>query len=81
VTLRLSDRSRAKLAERAANSGQDLSAIASDLIEQIVTRPSIAEILAPVHKQVAASGMSDAELDDLLRGKLEAHRHEIYSTQ
>jgi hypothetical protein len=74
VTLRLSDRARAKLAKQAANSGQDLSPVASDLIEQFVTRPSIAEIMAPVHKQAADSGMSDAELNDFLRGELEAHR-------
>ena len=76
VTLRLSERARAKLAEQAAKNGQDLSAVASDLIEQAVTRPSIAEIMAPVWKQVAESGMSDEELDDFLRGELEAHRRE-----
>lgn len=76
VTLRLTERARAKLTQQAANTGQDLSAVASDLIEQAVTRPSIAEIMAPVWKQVAESGMSDEELDDFLRGELEAHRRE-----
>ena len=76
VTLRLSDRARTKLAEQAAKSGQDISAVASDLIEHAVTRPSIEEIMAPVWKQVAESGMSDEELDDFLRGELEAHRRE-----
>ena len=76
ITLRLSERARAKLAEQAANSGQDLSAVASDLIEQAVTRPSIAEIMAPVRKQVSDSGMSDQELDATLRSELEAHRRQ-----
>jgi len=76
VTLRLSQEARAKLAEQAANSGQDISAIASDLIEHAVTRPSIDEILAPVRKQAAETGMSDDELDNFLRGELEAHRRE-----
>lgn len=76
VTLRLSERARARLAQQAANRGQDLSAVASDLIEQVVTRPSIAEIMAPVRKQVAESGMNDEQLDDFLRGELEAHRRE-----
>ena len=76
VTLRLSERARAKLAEQAANSGQDLSAVASQLIEHAVTRPSIAEIMAPVRKQVAQSGMSDEELDVFLRGEIEAHHRE-----
>jgi hypothetical protein len=76
VTLRLSDRARAKLAEQAANRGQDISTVASDLIEQAIARPSIAEIMAPVRKQVAESAMSDEELNDFLRGELEAHRRE-----
>jgi hypothetical protein len=74
VILRLSDRARAKLAEQTANSGQDISALASHLIENAVTRPSIAEIMGPVWKQVAESGMSDTELDDFLRGEIEAYR-------
>jgi hypothetical protein len=76
VTLRLSDRARATLAEQAANSGQDFSAVASDLIEHAVALPSIAEIMGPVRKQVAESGMSEDELDDFLRGEIEAHRRE-----
>ena len=76
VTLRLSELARARLAEQAASRGQDLSAVASELIEHAVTRPSIAEIMAPVWKQVAESGMSDEELDDFLRGEIEAHRRE-----
>jgi pyruvate carboxylase len=74
VTLRLSDRARARLTEQAANSGQDISSVASDLIEHAVSRPSIAEIMAPVRKQVAESGMSNEELDNFLRGELDAHR-------
>ena len=76
VTLRLSEQARAKLVEQAANSGQDLSAVASGLIEQAVTGPSIAEIMAPVRQQVAESGMSSGELDDLLRGEIESHRRD-----
>jgi predicted DNA binding CopG/RHH family protein len=76
ITLRLSEQARAKLAEQAANSGQDISTAASDLIERAVTRPSIAEIMAPVRQQVADSGMTDQELDDFLRGQLEDYRRE-----
>jgi hypothetical protein len=76
VTLRLSDRARARLAEQAANSGQDISAVASDLIEHAVSRPSVDEVLAPFRKQVAESGMTDEELDAFFRSELEAHRRE-----
>jgi len=76
LKLRLSLQAQAKLAEQAASSGRDISDIASDLIEKAITRPSIAEIMAPVRKQVAESGMSEQELDDFLRGEIEANRRE-----
>jgi hypothetical protein len=74
LTIRLSASARAKLAERAAKSGQDISAIASELIEQAVTHPPLDEIMAPVRKQVADSGISDGDLDELLGNELKAVR-------
>jgi hypothetical protein len=76
ITLRLSERARAKLAEKAARSGQDISTVASDLIENAITRPSVDEVLAPFRKQVAETGMSDEELDTFFRSELEAQRRE-----
>ena len=76
VTLRISEQTHAKLAEQAANSGQDISAVASDLVERAIARPTLDEIMAPVREQVAASGMSDEDLDNFLHGELEAHRRE-----
>jgi hypothetical protein len=76
ITLHLSERARAKLAEQAKSSGQDISAVASELIEHAVTRPSIDEIMAPVRKQFADSGMTDEQLDDLLHRELNAQRRE-----
>ncbi|HEX4052802.1 MAG TPA: hypothetical protein VHX86_00920 [Tepidisphaeraceae bacterium] len=76
LTLRLSDQARAKLSEQAAQSGQDIAAVASDLIEQAIARPTVDELLAPYRKQVAESGMSNQELDDFFREQLEAHRRE-----
>ena len=76
VTLRLSERAHTRLAQQAAKSGRDISAAVSELIEHAVARPSIDEIMAPVRKQVVESGMSGDELDDFLRGELEAHRRE-----
>jgi hypothetical protein len=76
VTLRVSEQTSAKLAEQAANSGQDISAVASDLVEQAINRPSVDEVLAPFRREVAESGMSDEELDAFFRSELEAHRRE-----
>jgi hypothetical protein len=76
LTLRLSERSRAELADRAAKTGRDVADVASDLIEEAVARGTAEGLLAPFRKQVAESGMSDEELDGFLRGELEAHRRE-----
>ncbi len=76
VTLRLSDAARRKLAEQAAMSGQDISALASGVIEQAMTRSPADEALAPFRQQVVESGMSDKELDEFFRGELKAYRRE-----
>jgi len=76
VVLRISEKARVKLTEQAAHKGQDLSAAISELVEQAVKRPSVAQIMAPVRKQAARSGMNERELDDFLRRQLEDHRRE-----
>jgi hypothetical protein len=63
MSLRLSKRAGEKLVQRAAQSGQDVATVASDLIERAINQPTVDEVLAPFRKQVAESGMSDAELD------------------
>jgi plasmid stability protein len=55
-----------KLQERAARSGRDAPALARDLIEQgLRGEPTIEEILAPFRAEVASSGVTDRELEDL----------------
>jgi len=76
LKLRLSSAANQRLAERAAESGQDIAGYASQLIEREVSRPSIDEVLAPYRKQVAESGMSDEELDDFHRDLLAKVRAE-----
>jgi hypothetical protein len=63
MKLRLSKAASEKLAQRASQTGVDIATIASDLIEDAVTRPTVDEVLAPFRKQVAESGMSDDQLD------------------
>jgi len=76
ITLRLSQQAREKLAERAAQNGQDVDHYTSELIEQAVTRPTLDELLAPVRDDFAKSGMSEEEIVDLGRRELEALRRE-----
>jgi hypothetical protein len=78
MNLRLSKKAGERLAQRATESGKDIAAVASDLIERAIAEPTVDEVLAPFRKQVAESGMSDAELDSFLedvRGKAYQERH------
>jgi hypothetical protein len=66
----------AKLRERAAELQQSPDEYTSRVLANAVTAPTIDEILAPVRKQVAESGMSDEELDSFFRGILQEVRAE-----
>lgn len=70
ISISLTPEAESKLRQRAAVLGQDLVTVASDLLEQAITRPSVDELLAPARKQVAESGMSDEQLDGFFRGVL-----------
>lgn len=76
IRVSLSPSAEARLRARASESGQDVAAVASELLEQAVAGPTVDEVLAPFRKQVSERGISDTELDDFLRTELEAHRRE-----
>ena len=74
VTLRISPDAEAKLAQRAAATGQDLSHYIATLVESVVETPrTIAEISGPVYQRFLASGVSDEELSE----ELERAKHEM----
>jgi len=61
----------AKLRERAAAAGKDVQSFARDAVEKELAKPeTFAELLAPVHKAVRESGMTDEEVDQLLEKAL-----------
>lgn len=63
LEISLSPDAETRLKQRASAAGKDPSAYAAELIEQVVNRPSLDEILAPFRTQVDQSGMSDEQLD------------------
>ena len=79
ITLSLSPEIERRLQERAAESGRDVTAMARDLIERgLRSEPTIDEILAPFRAEVAASGVTDPELDAMFatsRNDLWRERH------
>jgi hypothetical protein len=76
ISISLTPEAEIKLRQRAARLGQDLSIVASDLLEEAVRRPSVDELLAPARRQVAESGMGDRALDDFFGDVLKEVRDE-----
>jgi hypothetical protein len=72
----LSARTEDTVRRRAAEAGKPADDYVADLVEQAVKRPTLREILAPIHQEVAASGISQAELDQTLRTAIDAVRLE-----
>jgi pantoate kinase len=81
INISLTPEAETKLRQRAASLGQDLSIVASDLLEEAVRRPSVDELLAPARKQVAESGMSDQAVDSFFRDVLKEVRDEKRAKQ
>jgi len=67
----------AVLRERASARGEDIAAYAARLLQEAVTTPNVDELLAPFRRQVAESGVSDDELDELC----EELRQEVWTEQ
>ena len=76
ITVSLSREAEEAVRRRAAVAGKAVDQYVSDLVQEAVTRPTLSEILAPVHEEVRNSGMSDQELDGLLKSELDAYRAE-----
>lgn len=67
ITISIRPEIQEELQQRATDSGQDVEAYVERLIEKALSGPQrIDELLAPVRKQVAESGISDDELDALI---------------
>jgi hypothetical protein len=66
----LSAEAEKRLRERAAAAGLDVRSCATRLLEDVLAKPSLDEILGPIRQRFAASGISEDELsDDLEREK------------
>jgi hypothetical protein len=75
ITLSLSSVEEKELAERASRSGEGIAEYVHRLIERHISAPDrLAALLAPVRRQFAESGMSEAELDSLV----EEAREEVW---
>jgi len=73
----LSPEFEAKLRERARAAEKDPATFAREALEEKLRGPrTFAEILAPIHKQVEESGMTEQEIDSILQRAIDESRRE-----
>ena len=76
LAIHLSPEATKLLRERAAALGLDAAAYATKIVEDDLKKPTIEEIMAPVHEYFRQSGMTEEEVMELGRRELEALREE-----
>lgn len=76
LRLRITQNAKDKLAEKAAESGRPVDAVASELLERAINQTTLDDLMAPVKADIAASGITEEELMSLGRAELDALRRE-----
>lgn len=75
IVIELPPEKERELADRAQGRGQDIASYVGALIDRdIQSPPTIDELLAPIRRQFAGSGMTEVELDELI----DEARHEVW---
>lgn len=73
LTIEVPENIGAVLDEKAENNGKDVAEYVKDLIEKDVDcKKSLDEILAPIRQNFTESGMTEADLDDLIESERQA---------
>lgn len=72
ITVELSPDTEKQVFDRAAAAGTDVGTFIREAVEEKLhrSRVSFSEILKPIHEEVRHSGLSEAELDELLAESL-----------
>jgi len=76
ITISIPPRIEGILAEKAAAKGQGIKEFIETIIEHQAVKPSLEEILAPMREDFARSGMTEDELDALVKAERRAMREE-----
>ena len=66
LTITLPTELEAQVRAAAARNAREVEQYVLDVIKRAILKPSLDEILAPVRKQFAASGMNEEEFDRLI---------------
>ena len=83
ITINLPQATLDKLEAQAQASGKDVETFVKEAVEAKLARSgrTLREILEPIHKKVAESGVSEQELDDLFEQELAAVRAQRQESQ
>jgi hypothetical protein len=76
LTISIPPATEARLREIAEAAGTDLPEYVSKLLEQVAARPALDELLAPLRKQFADSGVTDEQLVEQITAAQAAYRAE-----
>lgn len=76
ITISIAPKFESVLAQKAAAKGQDIKEFIESLVERQAVKPSLDEILAPMREDFAKSGMTEDELDALIKSERRAMREE-----
>ena len=76
MTISIPDDIASKLEKRAAVTGQTVPAYTAQLVAEIVDKPAIDELLAPVRADFAKTGLTEDELLEFGREMVTAVREE-----
>jgi len=71
VTIELTPEMQLRLAERARAAGTDPGQFALQVLKKALLQPDIDETLRPLREEVAASGVSEEEIDAMIEAERE----------
>ncbi|MBA2619570.1 MAG: hypothetical protein H0U87_00040 [Acidobacteria bacterium] len=73
LTIHVRENTKMILEEKAKNNGKDFTEYVEDLLEKDASRPkTLDEILAPLRRNFAESGMTEEDLDELIESERQA---------
>ena len=72
LTIRIPENIESILEERAKADGKDVQTFVEEMVKTQLLRPTLDEILAPLRKDFAESGMTEDELDALIESERQA---------
>jgi hypothetical protein len=76
ITFTIPDEVARQLFSRASKEGKDVSTFMAKVAEREAKKPTLDELLAPVRKQFAESGLNDEDLTDIVREERRAIQKE-----